>query len=174
MATRSTKPSAMTTSYAMQSILTDVVSAGTEAPLGYGLGYVFFTTIALPMQFWIRSNASSCFLGTVSHPRKKLSRMAATLCLCRPAQGHSGGYACPTARFVHALRKRPALCSKRRLWRTPIRIKGEALSGASLFLVCFLLSAWLYRGKRIFCRRFPQAAVLNMRIDHCGIDAGMA
>ena len=158
MATRSTKPSAMTTSYAMQSILTDVVSAGTEAPLGYRLGYVFFTTIALPMQFWIRSNTSSCFLGTVSHPRKK----------------HSGGYACPTARFVHALRKRPALCSKRRLWRTPIRIKGEALSGASLFLVCFLLSAWLYRGKRIFCRRFPQAAVLNMRIDHCGIDAGMA
>ncbi len=42
MATRSTKPSAMTTSYAMQSILTDVVSAGTEAPLGYGLGYSIF------------------------------------------------------------------------------------------------------------------------------------
>ena len=164
MATRSTKPSAMTTSYAMQSILTDVVSAGTEAPLGYGLGYSIF-------YYYCASNA---VLDTVSHPRKKLSRMAATLCLCRPAQGHSGGYACPTARFVHALRKRPALCSKRRLWRTPIRIKGEALSGASLFLVCFLLSAWLYRGKRIFCRRFPQAAVLNMRIDHCGIDAGMA
>ena len=32
----------MTTSYAMQSILTDVVSAGTEAPLGYGLGYSIF------------------------------------------------------------------------------------------------------------------------------------
>lgn len=174
MATRSTKPSAMTTSYAMQSILTDVVSAGTEAPLGYGLGYSIFYYYCASNAVLDTEQYIKLLSGEVSHPRKKLSRMAATLCLCRPAQGHSGGYACPTARFVHALRKRPALCSKRRLWRTPIRIKGETLSGASLFLVCFLLSAWLYRGKRIFCRRFPQAAVLNMRIDHCGIDAGMA
>lgn len=43
-----------TTSYAMQSILTDVVSAKTEAPLGYGLGYSIF--------YYYR--ASNAILGT--------------------------------------------------------------------------------------------------------------
>ncbi len=174
MATRSTKPSAMTTSYAMQSILTDVVSAGTEAPLGYGLGYSIFyyycaSNAVLDTEQYIKLLSGDGIApteetiadGSYPLPMSSCARTLRRICL------PDGSLRSCSPKTASAVFETPAMAHSD-------VIKGEALSGASLFLVCFLLSAWLYRGKRIFCRRFPQAAVLNMRIDHCGIDAGMA
>ena len=177
MATRSTKPSAMTTSYAMQSILTDVVSAGTEAPLGYGLGYSIF-------YYYCASNAvleygaihQAAFWGRYRTHGRNDPAMAATLCLCRPAQGHSGGYAWPdgslrscSPKTASAVFETPAMAHSNKNKR------GSTIRCSPSLLVCFLLSAsGSTEASGFFCRRFPQAAVLNMRIDHCGIDAGMA